>query len=81
MITDAIITVFLAAIDSLFSLLPSWTLTVPDHSDVFGYIILANNIVPVGTVATQIVLWIGLLLALRLWDFIAFVYHQFWGSD
>ena len=85
MITDAIITAFFGSINALLSLMPSYVLPtelVVDRTLIIGqYASLSNNIFPLVTIAKIA----GLALAIKLlmfgWDFIVYIYHQFWGSS
>ena len=81
MITKWIIDAFMACLDALISLLPSWS---PPSIDSFSFVSIiynANRVFPVITALLILGLIIALRLAMNLWDHAVFVYHQFWGSD
>jgi len=82
MITDAIVSAFLAAVAALFSLLPS--ITLPDITpdmQLFQYARAFGNIVPLNDLFICVGISIGLHLLFNAWDLALFVYHQFWGSN
>jgi len=81
MITGAIVSAILAALDAIFSLLPSWTPNVPTQGAGFHNVILVNQVIPMYAMVQALLAYIALLLLLRVWDFAVFVFHQFWGSD
>lgn len=81
MITKLIVDMFMACLDALISLLPSWS---PPIFDPFSFISIAfnaNRVFPVATALLLLAAIIVLRLAMNLWDHAVFVYHQFWGSD
>jgi hypothetical protein len=81
-IIDVIVTAFLAALDALFSLLPSFNLPQPDDIPyVFGAILDMDRLFPVRTVMGIFGASIVVILAMRLWDAIVWTYHQFWGAS
>lgn len=85
MITDAIIAAFFGGINALLSLMPTYVLPeglTVDRTLIIGqYASLSNNIFPLGTIIQIAGLGIGLKLLMFGWDFIVFIYHQFWGSS
>lgn len=82
MITEWIITVFLASIDALFSLFPSFTVpTFDSPTGAFAKIGTLNKLFPVTTLILCILAAVTIMVALYLWDAILFIYHQFWGSS
>lgn len=84
MITDAIVSAFLGALEALLSLLPDTGPVVVSGASttaVTGWAGAANSWVPVTLIVGVLGMLIAVELALVLWDLIVFVYHQFWGSD
>lgn len=81
MITTAIVSAVLACLDAVFSLLPNFTLDLPGTSDIWRNLELVNGVFPAVTLARQLTIYLSLLVAIRLWDFGVYVYHQFWGGD
>lgn len=81
MITTFVVSCVLAALDAIFSLLPSWSWTPVANDGIFDVLKNANDVFPIGTLANTLLLMVGLLVAIRLWNFGVFVFHQFWGSD
>lgn len=83
MITKILVTAFLASLNALLTLLPSWTL--PDMDDggqiVGTYVYFINFIFPVVTILTVITASFALRGIMSGWDLIVWVYHQFWGGD
>lgn len=83
MITEFIINIFLASIDALTGLFPSFD--VPSFSEsgsgVFGTIGMLNDLFPVLTLILCLGAAILVILGLNGWDAIVFIYHQFWGSN
>ena len=82
MITDLILNAFLACIDALVSLLPTINLPplIPfDLIAQFSYSM--NRVTPLGTVLQLMFVAIGIRLALQGWEFIQWIYHQFWGAS
>lgn len=83
MITDFILGAVFSGINALLSLMPAFTISPPGNtwSQLIYDIGQVNNIVPMLAIFTVASMLIGLRVALTVWDFILFVYHQFWGSD
>lgn len=83
MITEFIINVFLASLDALTSLIPSFTL--PSFSEngtgAFGTIGKLNGLFPVMTLILCLASALIVILALNVWDLTVFIYHQFWGAN
>lgn len=83
MITDFIIGAFVSGIGALLSLVPS--VTIPDAGETFtqfaGVIGRANKVFPILVAVTCLGAIVTLKIALTAWEFIVFVYHQFWGSE
>lgn len=82
MITDKILNAFFGGINALLSLMPSFTMPTFGGATLLGQTVSQfEPIFPVGTVFAVIAAALVLRLALSAWDFIAFVYHQFWGAS
>lgn len=86
MVTDAIFGVLFSGLSALLSLLPVWSLpTATDSTGPLGSILRAiitvDAVVPIRTAATALAASLALLLLLYAWDFLVWVYHQFWGSS
>lgn len=82
MVTDALINAVFGGLNALLSLAPNWTLSPPAYES--GYLNIVydfNKIVPIGDVVSALGIVLGLRVALQAWDFLVFVYHQFWGGD
>lgn len=80
MITDFIITAFLAGIDALVSLFPTVTFLTNVN---MGVKLPAdiNRIIPLNFILATALICLGIRLALDGWDAVVWVYHQFWGSS
>jgi hypothetical protein len=85
-ITESLLSLVFGLLDALASLFPSdWE--VPAFLEVESagnFAIWARNadgLLPLGTIVAVVLASVTLLFALRLWDFAAWVYHQFWGSS
>lgn len=82
MITKVIIDAFLACIDALVSLFPSFSLpSLPTGSPALSEVANLNRVFPVCTLILCITSAVVLMVALYGWDAIVWLYHQFWGSD
>lgn len=85
MITDLIITAVLGGINALLSLMPNWQLPTATENGFGGqigqYAAMVDEFFPISTIVQIFLSWLGLRLLLAGWDFIVFVYHQFWGSN
>lgn len=81
MIIDLIVSAFLALIDGLVSLFPSFTM--PDELILTALtpVLQLNPFFPVVTLFTTLIAAMVIELALRGWDLTVWVYHQFWGSE
>lgn len=80
---DYIVAAVLAAINSLFSLIPNYTLPYMDsaNNSVVAYIFAGNTIIPVQTILQVIAASMALRAILGAWDGVVWIYHQFWGGD
>lgn len=81
MITDFILSAVFGGINALLSLAPSYTLPTSSAGTAFQLMQSVNHIMPIADIGICIAAFITLRTALQGWDFVAFVYHQFWGSD
>jgi hypothetical protein len=83
MITEFIINIFLASIDALTSLLPSFSLPsfTENGSGVFTTIGSLNDLFPVLTLILCLIAAVTVIAALNLLDFGVWIYHQFWGAS
>lgn len=82
MITNLIVTAFLASIDALTSLFPSFSMpSFPAASSAISAVANLNMLFPVCTLILCITSAVVIMIALYGWDAILWVYHQFWGSD
>jgi len=82
MITKWIVDAFLAGLDALLSLLPSFTVPTWDNPNgALGQVANLNRVFPVCTLILCILAVVVVMLALYAWDALVFVYHQFWGSN
>jgi hypothetical protein len=83
MITDFVVSSFLAAFAALFGLIPAVG-SAPSHGAFDGVaqqVVAFNDIFPLVTLLEVLGIILALEVAIYLWDLILFVYHQFWGSD
>lgn len=81
MLLDLLIAALTGIINAIMSLLPQFELPTPDiDAGIFPTISALDNVVPVGDAVVILLLIITVILALYIWDFALFVYHQFWGS-
>lgn len=85
MITDAIISALLAALDALVSLVPVVTLpvlTVTSFATQFASLISGiHRAAPLGDALAVLALGLLVMFALATFDLGVWVYHQFWGSS
>ncbi|MBN9326848.1 MAG: hypothetical protein BGO38_05350 [Cellulomonas sp. 73-145] len=84
MITDALISAALGALSALIGLFPATgpvTLGQSTSTTVIGWTAAANSFIPLQALITVIGVLLALQLALYLWDFAVWIYHQIWGSD
>lgn len=88
MIIDLLTTTLLGFLQALVELIPVWELDSGDWAavrafvaDVAGIMRVVDLVIPVPTVMQLIVLGIAFALALAVWHFILFIYHQFWGAS
>lgn len=85
MITDAVLLGLSGFLTTLFDWLPTWTYvpepTGEDGSGIVTLIGSANNVFPVLTIVQVLTAATVVRFALYTWDFIVWVYHQFWGSS
>lgn len=82
MITNLIVTAFLASVDALVSLFPSFSMpSFSGPSSAIAAVANLNMLFPVCTLILCITSAVVIMIALYGWDAILWVYHQFWGSD
>ena len=82
MITDAVLGALFGGISALLTLMPSWSFpTTSGGASYLAPLTYAGHIIPIQTAATVFALLLALRVLLAGWDFVLFVYHQFWGSD
>lgn len=83
MITDAIISAFLACIDALLTLLPSLDVPFSPSNAVWiaQYSVAFNRIVPMQLFIECILASITLQVAIWVFDGVLWLYHQIHGSD
>lgn len=81
MIIDALIRFVQGMIDALMSFLPVYQLPALETFEFLPYTQRLNRVVPINLAVTLLVASIALRIAFNLWDFVVFVYHQFWGSN
>ena len=82
MITEWILNIFLAMIDGLVSLFPSFSLPDWDApSQSLAAVANMNRVFPVCTLILCIIAAVALNIALYAWEFVQFIYHQFWGAS
>lgn len=81
MILGAIVTAFLASLDALLSLLPSWTVPTWPDSAWIGIAVELDAVFPVGVLIWSLFLTLAAVALLQLWDFGVWIFHQFWGSS
>lgn len=83
MVTDAILGALFAGIGALLSLFPTFTLPTIDgsHNQAILAVAQLNRVVPISTVIEALLAVLGVRLLLSGWDFVVWIYHQFWGSD
>lgn len=82
MITDIIISAFVAGIGALLDLLPTWTIpTIPVTSAPITAAEQLSRVFPVMSVVVVLLLILGLKVLLGAFDVAVWVYHQFWGSS
>lgn len=83
MITDAIISAFLACIDALLTLLPSFDVPFsPANASYVGqYAVAFNRLVPMELLVKVILASLALQLGLWAFDGVLWLYHQIHGSD
>ncbi len=81
MITDAILTALLGGLSALLGLAP--VITIPDlqASSIVTAIAAATGFVPVAAMVTMLLAYLAVMVGMQGWELVAFVYHQFWGSD
>jgi hypothetical protein len=81
-ITEFLLVGFLAGLDAVLSLLPTFDMPEPNtYLSGFRFITKANEVVPVVTLTVCIVALFAVELAMRAWDLVVWIYHQFWGSE
>lgn len=82
MITDLIVTAFLAGLDAVFSLLPSFDVSYVDSGFRVGTLVgKMNQVVPILLILTLAAVAVGIRIILNIFDVGMFVYHQFWGAS
>jgi hypothetical protein len=84
-ITDAVLSVLLGGMTALLSLLPSFGVPAGFGSTAYdGFISVGYRVWPVFPIGTLLLVVTALLaaeLALHIWDFAVWIYHQVWGGD
>lgn len=81
MITDFVLNAIFSGINALLGLMP--TMSLPSSNPYSTWIVDVyelNRIIPVVLIGTFLVAFLTIRVAMQGWDFILFVYHQFWGS-
>lgn len=82
MISDLIVTAFLAGLDAVLSLLPSFDVSYVDDGFRVGTVVgKVNQVIPIVLILTLAAVAVGIRLILNLFDVGLFVYHQFWGAS
>lgn len=83
MIVDAILAAIFASIEALLGFMPELTLSAPASipSDVGRMFYNASRLFPMTQMITIWGLMFTVKVALQVWDFLLFVYHQFWGAS
>lgn len=84
MITDLIISTFLACIDAILSLIPNVSLPVPTPgatANIASVSFSMARIIPIITMMELAGVAIGIRLALQGYELALYIYHQFWGSN
>lgn len=85
MITEAIVKILSATFLGFVSLLPAYDFDAGAMSanagDMGGFAGGLNGFAPIADLGLALALLVGLKLALMVWNFALFVYHQFWGSS
>lgn len=82
MITDFVLNVLFTGINALLSLVPSVSIpSVGSDTNYYAALYNLNRIIPIEWAAICFVAYFGTKVALQVWDFIVFVYHQFWGGS
>lgn len=82
MITDFVLGAIFSGINALLSLMPAMTLPALDErNQFFGIVKDADGIMPIFEIAAGLTAMVAIRLLIQSWDFVVFVYHQFWGSD
>lgn len=86
MVTDFLLGILFGGLNSLLSLLPSWSLPAPPDAregtnTMVQALTTVASIVPLQQVVIATSAAVALVLLLYAWDFLVWVYHQFWGSS
>jgi hypothetical protein len=83
LITDYVLTAVFAGLSALLGLIPAWTLPTPASAGVTALGIVSNlaRIIPLVAITEAFAALLALQLLLTGWDFVVWVYHQFWGGD
>lgn len=83
MIVDAILRAIFASIGALLTFMPEFELEAPAiiPSDLGRMFYHVSTIFPLGILLTIWGLMTAIKVALNVWDFLLFVYHQFWGAS
>lgn len=82
MITDLIVTAFLACIDAVFSLIPTFDApTLVSADSVSNYGMQFSRIVAIEWLLACCVISLGIILIMQVIDLAFFLYHQFWGAS
>lgn len=82
MISDFIINAIFGSINALLGLLPTWTLPNPSIGDgITGLVYDMRRIWPITDFVTALIAFFAMRTGIMVWDFIVYVYHQFWGGD
>ena len=83
MITNLIVTAFLAGLDAITSLLPRFTLY---NGDTSGFTVGTavghfNTIFPIKLALSVALFAVGVRLLFQFFDLAVWIYHQFWGAS
>lgn len=81
MITNLIVTAFLAGLDAVLSLFPIVAFPTDVGMSIGNTVGEINLIFPLKLVMQLFVASIAVRIALNTFDMGVWVYHQFWGSD
>lgn len=84
MITDFVLNAIFGGLNALLSLVPSvtiWDASSAADASTVDVIHNASNVFPLAFLVGGLLSLLALRIALDGWDFLVWVYHQFWGGD